>query len=58
MLPSRRPARQLIEEMQAEAYFPVTPYAGVREDWVEKNWGYEEIASTINMPTFEVDLGN
>ncbi|TQQ79373.1 metal ABC transporter substrate-binding protein [Halonotius roseus] len=55
---SRRPAIQLIEETQAEAYFPVTPYAGVRENWVENNWGYEEIAYNINMPTFEVVLGN
>jgi zinc transport system substrate-binding protein len=36
----------------------VTPYAGVREDWVENDWGYEEIAYNINMPTFEVVLGN
>ncbi len=55
---ARRPAVQLIEETQAEAYFPVTPYAGVREDWVENGWGYEEIAYNINMPTFEVVLGN
>ncbi len=55
---ARRPARQLIEETRAEAYFPVTPYAGVREDWVEQNWGYAEIAYNINMPTFEVVLGN
>ena len=55
---SRRPAKQLIEETRAEAYFPVTPYAGVREDWVEENWGYAEIAYNINMPTFEVVLGN
>jgi len=55
---SRRPAKQLIEETQAEAYFPVTPYAGVREGWVEQNWGYAEIAYNINMPTFEVVLGN
>jgi len=55
---SRRPAKQLLAETQVEAYFPVTPYAGVREDWVEENWGYEEIAYNINMPTFEVVLGN
>jgi zinc transport system substrate-binding protein len=55
---ARRPAIQLIEETQAEAYFPVTPYAGVREDWVANDWGYEEIAYNINMPTFEVVLGN
>lgn len=55
---ARRPAVQLIQETQAEAYFPVTPYAGVREDWVENNWGYEQIAYNINMPTFEVVLGN
>jgi zinc transport system substrate-binding protein len=55
---SRRPAVQLVEETRAEAYFPVTPYAGVREDWVEAEWGYEEIAYNINMPTFEVVLGN
>ncbi len=55
---SRKPAKQLLAETQVEAYFPVTPYAGVREEWVENNWGYEEIAYNINMPTFEVVLGN
>ncbi|WP_158056593.1 metal ABC transporter substrate-binding protein [Halorussus halophilus] len=55
---SRKPAKQLLAETQVKAYFPVTPYAGVREDWVENNWGYEEIAYKINMPTFEVVLGN
>jgi zinc transport system substrate-binding protein len=55
---TRRPARTLVEETDVEAYFPVTPYAGVREDWVERDWGYEEIAYQINMPTFDVVLGN
>jgi len=55
---SRRPAQQLVSETNVEAYYPVTPYAGVREDWVEQNWGYEEIAYNVNMPTFEVVLGN
>jgi len=55
---SRRPAKQLLSETRVEAYFPVTPYAGVREDWVAEDWGYEEIADNINMPTFEVVLGN
>jgi len=55
---SRRPAVQLLEETDVEAYFPVTPYAGVREEWVAEDWGYEEIAHNINMPTFEVVLGN
>ncbi|WP_424005207.1 metal ABC transporter substrate-binding protein (plasmid) [Haloarcula salina] len=55
---SRRPAEQLLAETQVEGYFPVTPYAGVRDDWVENDWGYEEIAYNINMPTFEVVLGN
>ncbi|MEZ3114718.1 metal ABC transporter substrate-binding protein [Halobaculum sp. MBLA0147] len=55
---SRRPAKQLVAETAVEAYFPVTPYAGVREEWVEENWGYEEIAYNINMPTFEIVLGN
>jgi zinc transport system substrate-binding protein len=55
---SQRPAQQLVRETDVEAYFPVTPYAGVREDWVEENWGYEEIADNINMPTFEIVLGN
>jgi zinc transport system substrate-binding protein len=54
---SRRPAEQLLAETQVEAYFPVTPYAGVREDWVRNDWGYEEIARNINMPTFQVVLG-
>jgi zinc transport system substrate-binding protein len=55
---TRRPAQQLLAETSVEAYFPVTPYAGVRQDWVDQGWGYEEIAYNINMPTFEVVLGN
>jgi zinc transport system substrate-binding protein len=55
---TRRPARQLLAETAVEAYYPVTPYAGVREGWVENGWGYEEIAYNVNMPTFEVVLGN
>ena len=55
---TRKPAEQLVAETDVEAYFPVTPYAGVREEWVEQGWGYEEIAYNINMPTFEVVLGN
>ncbi|SIR91435.1 zinc transport system substrate-binding protein [Haladaptatus litoreus] len=55
---SRKPAKQLLNETQVKGYFPVTPYAGVRKNWVQNNWGYEEIAYNINMPTFEVVLGN
>jgi zinc transport system substrate-binding protein len=55
---TRKPARQLLAETSVEAYYPVTPYAGVREEWVANDWGYEEIAYRINMPTFEVVLGN
>ncbi|MDS0221168.1 metal ABC transporter substrate-binding protein [Haloarcula sp. S1AR25-5A] len=55
---TRKPARQLLAETAVEAYYPVTPYAGVREEWVANDWGYEEIAYQINMPTFEVVLGN
>jgi zinc transport system substrate-binding protein len=54
----QEPAQQLVRETDVEAYFPVTPYAGVREEWVAENWGYEEIAYNINMPTFEIVLGN
>jgi len=55
---TRRPAEQLVAETAVEAYFPVTPFAGVLEEWVENGWGYEEVADNINMPTFEVVLGN
>lgn len=55
---SQRPAQQLVRETAVEAYFPVTPYAGVRDAWVAEDWGYEEIAYNINMPTFEIVLGN
>ncbi|EMA13287.1 metal ABC transporter substrate-binding protein [Haloarcula marismortui] len=55
---TRKPAKQLLAETPVEAYYPVTPYAGVREEWVKNGWGYEEIAYQINMPTFEVVLGN
>jgi len=53
----RRPARQLLEATAVEAYYPVTPYAGTTEAWVERGWGYLEIARNINMPTFEIVLG-
>nr|WP_218927098.1 metal ABC transporter substrate-binding protein [Halosimplex pelagicum] len=55
---SQRPAQQLVRETDVEAYFPVTPYAGVREEWVAEDWGYEEIAYNINMPTLDIVLGN
>ena len=54
---ARRPAQQLIEETQVEGYLPVTPYAGVREDWVKNDWGYNEVAYQINKPSLEVVLG-
>jgi zinc transport system substrate-binding protein len=55
---TRQPARTLLTETDVEAYFPVTPYAGIREDWVDQGWGYEEIAYNINIPTLDVVLGN
>jgi zinc transport system substrate-binding protein len=55
---ARRPARQLLEGTQVEGYFPVTPYAGVTERWNENDWGYEEVAYNINIPTFHVTVGN
>lgn len=50
-------AQQLIEETAAEAYYPVSPYAGITEKWDEQGWGYFDIAREINMPTFEIVLG-
>ncbi|OYR44663.1 metal ABC transporter substrate-binding protein [Halorubrum sp. Hd13] len=52
-----RPARQLLEQTDVEAYFPVTPYAGTAESWVERGWGYFEIARQVNLPTFRILLG-
>ncbi|MGM0604209.1 MAG: metal ABC transporter substrate-binding protein [Halobacteriota archaeon] len=53
----RRPAQQLREETTVEAYYPVTPYAGITETWDDNNWGYFDIARNINMKTFEIALG-
>ncbi|MFW6434953.1 MAG: metal ABC transporter substrate-binding protein [Halovenus sp.] len=53
----RRPAQRLLEDTAVEAYYPVTPYAGTREEWVDRGWGYFEIARQINLPTFEIVLG-
>ncbi|MFO7834362.1 MAG: metal ABC transporter substrate-binding protein [Halohasta sp.] len=53
---SRRPARQLRDETAVEAYYPVTPYAGITEEWVDRGWGYFEIARNINMNSFELLL--
>ena len=52
-----RPAKQLREQTDVEAYFPVTPYAGTAESWVERGWGYFDIAREVNLPTFRILLG-
>jgi len=52
-----RPARQLLEQTDVTAYFPVTPYAGTAESWVERGWGYFDIAREVNLPTFRILLG-
>ena len=52
----RRPARQLREATGVEAYYPVTPYAGITARWADRGWGYVDIARNINMPTFEAVL--
>jgi zinc transport system substrate-binding protein len=52
-----RPARQLLEQTGVEAYYPVTPYAGTAESWVERGWGYFDIAREVNLPTFRILLG-
>jgi zinc transport system substrate-binding protein len=52
----RRPAQQLREETSVEAYYPVTPYAGTTQAWVDRGWGYFEIARNINMETFRIVL--
>ncbi|EMA63334.1 metal ABC transporter substrate-binding protein [Halorubrum lipolyticum] len=52
-----RPARQLLEQTDIEAYYPVTPYAGTAESWVERGWGYFDIAREVNLPTFRILLG-
>ncbi|ELY92631.1 metal ABC transporter substrate-binding protein [Natrialba taiwanensis] len=51
-----RPARQLLEQTDVEAYYPVTPYAGTAESWVDRGWGYFDIARNVNMPTFRLLL--
>lgn len=53
----RRPARQLLEGTDVEAYFPVTPYAGITAEWADRGWGYFDIARNINMETFRIVLG-
>ncbi|MFC5277965.1 metal ABC transporter substrate-binding protein [Halorubrum rubrum] len=52
-----RPARQLLEQTDVAAYFPVTPYAGTAESWAERGWGYFDIAREVNLPTFRILLG-
>ena len=52
-----RSARQLLEQTEVGGYFPVTPYAGTAESWVERGWGYFDIAREINLPTFRILLG-
>lgn len=52
-----RPAKQLLEQTGVDSYYPVTPYAGTAESWVERGWGYFEIARKVNLPTFRILLG-
>ncbi|WP_418284744.1 metal ABC transporter substrate-binding protein [Halorubrum sp. DTA46] len=52
-----RSAKQLLEQTDVEAYYPVTPYAGTAESWVERGWGYFDIAREVNLPTFRILLG-
>ncbi|MFC4542950.1 metal ABC transporter substrate-binding protein [Halosolutus amylolyticus] len=52
-----RPAQQLLEQTDVEAYYPVTPYAGTAESWAERGWGYFDIARNVNMPTFRLLAG-
>ena len=52
-----RPAKQLLEQTDVEAYYPVTPYAGTAESWAERGWGYFDIARNVNIPTFRIVLG-
>ena len=52
-----RPARQLLDQTDVTAYYPVTPYAGTAESWVERGWGYFDIAREVNLPTFRILLG-
>nr|WP_049928370.1 metal ABC transporter substrate-binding protein [Halopiger goleimassiliensis] len=51
-----RPARQLLEQTAVQAYYPVTPYAGTAESWIQRGWGYFDIARNVNMPTFRILL--
>lgn len=53
----RRPAQQLVSETAVEAYYPVTPYAGITSVWEDQGWGYTDIARHINMPTFSIVTG-
>src|SRR5699024_6132342 len=53
---SLRPPRQLVSQTDLEAYYPLTPFAGVIDEWVEEGWGYADIARKINMPTFALSL--
>ena len=52
----RRPAQQLRDDTEVEAYYPVTPYAGTTDEWADRGWGYFEIARNINMETFRIVL--
>ncbi|WP_281193452.1 metal ABC transporter substrate-binding protein [Halorubrum sp. F4] len=52
-----RSARQLLEQTDVEAYYPVTPYAGTAESWAERGWGYFDIAREVNARTFRILLG-
>lgn len=52
-----RSARQLLDQTDVDAYYPVTPYAGTAESWVERGWGYFDIAREVNLPTFRILLG-
>ncbi|WP_135366194.1 metal ABC transporter substrate-binding protein [Halosimplex halophilum] len=56
-LESRRAARELVAETDAEEVLPLTSIPGRSDAWVEEGWGYVDVMESVNLPTLERALG-
>lgn len=50
---SDRAAQSLVEDTTAEEVLPVTAFAGFRQEWLDKDWGYVEVMRNVNLASLE-----
>ncbi|SNZ02752.1 zinc transport system substrate-binding protein [Natronoarchaeum philippinense] len=54
---SDRAAEQLVENTDASEYLTISALSGMKEEWIEQDWGYIDVMRNVNLNTFEKALG-